>query len=146
MEGGTSTSVFREVSYFDFVLQNLGRTPAQILAIRGVPTLTTEGLDGGYEWDDEPDYGLPTVLKQSRMLAPNEEWIYDIAALGIWLFPEETQNEIRGLKLHHFYAGVVIYKDTLIPDVTHETRFCYTYYSQLDEYRLSGPPQFTKYT
>jgi hypothetical protein len=36
--------------------------------------------------------------------------------------------------------------DVLSPKVGHETRFCYTYLQELDDYRPSGPPQYTKYT
>jgi hypothetical protein len=47
---------------------------------------------------------------------------------------------------HIIFTGVVLYKDALNPTVIHETRFCYTYLQGLDDYRPSGPPQYTKYT
>ena len=59
--------------------------------------------------------------------------------------PEEVKQLNDG-RLHIFFSGVVIYRDTFRPDVDHETAFCYTYLSTPDEYHPSGPPQFTKYT
>jgi hypothetical protein len=60
---------------FQFVLKNIGGTPAEIRAVRGDPRLTDKGIDGGFTTEDTPDYGLQVQYRQVRLLAPNQEWI-----------------------------------------------------------------------
>jgi|SRR5580704_1344361 hypothetical protein len=134
-----------DVSHFNFFLKNLGRIPAEIIAIRGDPQITDEGIDGGLSQTDEPDYGLPVVLQHAKMLAPQEEWEYD-AQLTLFHYTPKQMERIRTMKDHIIFKGVVLYKDALSPDVTHETRFCYTYLQGLDDYHPSGPRQYTRYT
>jgi Co/Zn/Cd efflux system component len=137
----------KDVTYFTFSITNNGRTPAEVLAIRGNPQITYEGRDGGFT--DPPDYGLPIGFKQVRMLAPGETWDYRDPDLNIRLqyyTDEALKNEIETYKSHYIFKGVVLYRDSFRPEVIHESRFCYTYFAALDEYGPSGPPEHTKYT
>jgi hypothetical protein len=144
-DGVTVSNTTQPVTYFNFILKNLGRIPAEIIAVRGEPQITDEGIDGGLSQEEEPDYGLPTTLRQVKMLAPQEEWEYD-ELLTLFHYSPEQRERIRTQKDHIIFTGVVQYKDALTPDVIHETRFCYTYLQGLDDYRPSGPPKYTNYT
>jgi hypothetical protein len=79
------------------------------------------------------------------MLAPQEEWQYD-ELLTLFHHTPEQMARIRSQQDHIIFTGVVLYKDALAPEVIHETRFCYTYLQGLDDYRPSGPSQYTGYT
>lgn len=142
--GGEQT--YRNVTYFSFWIRNVGRTPAQIMVVRGDPQITYKGIDGGFT--DPPDYGLPTVFKHIRLLAPGEKWRTD-DDLNIWpLFNLDgtIENDIKTHKVHYIFKGVVLYNDTFDPTTIHETRFCYTYLELTDDWHNSGPPDHTKYT
>ncbi len=60
---------YRNVTYFSFWIRNVGRTPAQVVAVRGDPRFIYDGIDGGFT--DPPDYGLPVVFKHIRLLRRN---------------------------------------------------------------------------
>jgi hypothetical protein len=137
---------FRSVTYFGFWIKNVGRTPAQIVAIRGDPALNYHGIDGGFT--DPPDYGLPVVYKHVRLLAPGEKWRTD-HDLNIWpLFHLDgtIEKDIKSHKVHYVFKAVILYHDTFDPNTVHETRFCYTYLETMDDWYPSGPPDHTKYT
>ena len=136
--------VKKRVVYFTFLITNLGRTPAEVFAIRGRPTLTKHGINGGLE--DPPDYGEELVFMQVRMLAPGEEWIYDDIDLEYRWADKKTWKDIENFSLHIIFKGVVLYRDTLRREVVHESRFCYTYFFLREAYLPSGPPDHTKYT
>jgi len=132
---------------FDFFIKNLGRTPAEILAIRGAPELIDSGKGpaGGLTTDSIPDYGN-AMLQQVWLLAPNEERRYDVDGLYLKGWGEKEHEAIgHGTRLVLF-KGQVVYRDTLRPKVEHETRFCYTYFRMTDDFRPSGPSQYTTYT
>jgi cell division protein FtsL len=137
---------FRSVTNFGFWIKNVGRTPAQIVAIRGDPALNYHGIDGGFT--DPPDYGLPVVYKHVRLLAPGEKWRTD-HDLNIWpLFHLDgtIEKDIKSHKVHYVFKAVILYHDTFDPNTVHETRFCYTYLETMDDWYPSGPPDHTKYT
>lgn len=136
-------TAFEEVSYFHFVLKNHGRTPAEIYAMDGEPKLTDQGVDGGLS--HEPNYS-PDILKRVKLLAPNEEWTVEEVDLQTWYYSDSEQEGIRTDRLHVIFVGVILYRDQFKRDVRRETRFCYTYMQGLNDYRPSGPPQYTKYT
>jgi hypothetical protein len=133
------------VSYFDFVLTNHGRTPAEIFAVRAKTERTKKGVDGGLASDMDPDYGLD-VLQHVKLLAPGAEWVPDLDTVNLFVRGYSDLKEIRNTQLHLIFWGVVLYRDQFRPDMAHETRFCYTYLQGLDDYRPSGPRQYTKYT
>jgi hypothetical protein len=142
--GGVHTTQL--VTFFDFVLTNHGKTPALIKSVR-VWAKHSRTVDGDFSEIEEPDYGLATVLAQVRLLAPNEEWVYDNPPpLTLFhLTPDEKGNIQTGMR-HYVYWGVVSYIGQFRPDNPHETRFCYTYFPHLENYRPSGPSQYTRYT
>jgi hypothetical protein len=137
---------YRNVTYFGFWIRNVGRTPAQIVAVRGDPRLSYEGIDGGFT--DPPDYGLPVVFKHVRLLAPGDKWRTD-DNLDIWpLFSLDAtiEKDIKAHKVHYIFKGVILYYDIFDRNTIHETRFCYTYLEAMDDWYPSGPPDHTKYT
>jgi hypothetical protein len=135
----------KRVPYFAFIITNLGRTPAEIMAIKGQPEFTDEGMHGGLK--DPPDYGRETILRRVRMLAPRERWEYDGADLTTTFPDQQIMEQIhRTMTKHVIFKGQILYRDTFRPEVIHETRFCYTYLHPLDEWVSSGPPDHTKYT
>jgi hypothetical protein len=137
-------AIKRRVVYFTFSITNHGRTPAEIVGIRGNPHLTNKGIHGGLE--DPPDYGLQYIFMQVRMLAPGQHWDYDDIDLNFGWADEQTMKEIESFKLHRMFKGVVLYRDVFNPEILHESRFCYTYFAMREDYLPSGPPEHTKYT
>ena len=128
--------------YYDFWIRNFGRTPAQILSIRPHEDTSRKGSDGGLP--EEPDYGLPTVFQQSRILAPKKKWRYH--KLTPIASDQRITESIANGSLHLMYWGIIEYRDVLRPDIPHETRFCFTYNRHLGEFVISGPSAYTKYT
>jgi len=143
---GLAVASYENVSFFHFVLTNLGRTPAEIFAVRA-KTEPKKGIDGGFASDEEPVYNS-TNLQHVRLLAPKEEWEPNLDTVNLFWrgYPDVEKEKIRSTELRIIFWGVVLYRDQFRPDVTHETRFCYTYLRGIDEYVSSGPPQYTKYT
>lgn len=136
----------RNITYFGFWIRNIGRTPAQIVAVRGDPRLTYDGIDGGFT--DPPDYGLPVVFRQIRILAPGEKWRTD-DDINVWSLiskDEKIGREIKAQRVHYIFKGQILYRDSFNPEQIHETRFCYTYLEGIDDWHVSGPPEHTKYT
>jgi hypothetical protein len=139
----------RHVTYFTFHIKNHGRTPAEIISVRGYPEITYDGINGGFT--DPPDYGSKTIFRQVRMLAPDQTWVYEDVELNPWSYISTSQSLEKDLRespylAHIIFKGVILYRDAFRPTVTHESRFCYTYLCGLDNYRPSGPPEHTMYT
>jgi heme/copper-type cytochrome/quinol oxidase subunit 4 len=130
--------------YFTFSVTNYGRTPAEIIAIRGNPRLTNKGINGGFK--DPPDYGLEHVFMQVRMLAPGQRWDYHDVDLDFNWVDENTKRELEEFRQHRIFKGVVLYRDVFNREITHESRFCYTYFYKQENYLPSGPPDHTKFT
>jgi hypothetical protein len=144
IRNGESLGTFESVSFFDFVLKNHGRTPAEIFAVKAKTERTKNGIDGGFTDEGKPDYGVGE-LRHVSLLAPNETWGPDLFDINLYVRGDPNRPEIMDSKLYVIFWGVILYRDQFRPDV-HETRFCYTYLSALDDYRPSGPRQYTRYT
>lgn len=145
---GQNSGNLESLTFFYLVLKNLGRTPAQVFAVLGGTELTDEGIDGGLKPNEEPDYGSPSYLQHVRMLAPQEEWQCDIDGFvfSVRSYEGKDLEGIESGRLHILCKAVVLYRDTLNPETIHSTRFCYTYLRAVDDYRPSGPSQYTQYT
>ncbi len=117
----------KPVTYFTFSIKNYGRSPAEVIAIRGAhyPHLSYKGIDGGLT--DPPHYGLETMYRQVVILAPKQRWAPIDVELNIWALTsmnELLQKEIESYKAHYIFYGVVLYRDFFNRAATHESRFC----------------------
>jgi hypothetical protein len=103
-------------------------------------------VDGGLNFTSVPEYGAPIQFFHVKMLAPDEEWSVDYAYLGPKAYTPDQQSAITKGDIFIFFKGILIYRDVINPEIDHETKFCYTYLTRIDDFHTSGPPQFTDYT
>lgn len=130
---------------------NAGRTPAEVLAH---PTK----CEMENSVDDLPvpaEYGLE-ILVHRKLLLPQEEHEIYRYPLGI-IMSENVQMlaEIAESRKRFVVYGKVRYLDVLaetnrnpylIPDSSHETRFCYWYNPALSKMLVGGPEGYNQHT
>jgi hypothetical protein len=132
-------------SEFTFLIRNDGATPAHILSVVAYSQFT----DNGKSLPDTPDYRTDEEFEQQRILSPKDPPL----TLEPWTLP--VLGELVGRRI----ADAVLIKRTtwwwrygriryrnVLDGSAHETRFCWLYVPDRDEFIVAGPTNYTKYT
>ena len=127
--------------HYEIQITNNGRTPARFL--RG---------DAFYTFADRPDslqippnYSSPFVLPKQLLIATGKGFTiphgYSVANLR-----QKPEAINKTLVIY----GRVLYEDTIIPGIEHETRWCFGYIESargqlmVGDFVLTGPSEYTK--
>lgn len=121
---------------YSIQITNYGKSPARFIS--GDAThIVVERAD---ELATPPMYSSPIVLPAQLLIAPEKGFViphpYSVPDLLV---------EDKTLVIY----GRILYEDTIIPGVHHETRWCFGYIKAVSyggDFVLIGPTEYTKYT
>jgi hypothetical protein len=127
--------------FYEIQITNYGRTPARFL-----------NGDASYLFAERPDllsvppnYSSPFVLPKQLLIAPGKGFPIPHG----YNVPHLLQKPAAANKTLVIY-GRVLYEDTIIPGVEHETRWCFGYIDVArgqtmgGDFMLTGPNEYTR--
>jgi hypothetical protein len=128
-------------SGINMVVKNSGRTPARVLAIRHNSII----IPSTGELPETPDYGPAAQFETVVVLLPEGHLSVEQIELNPIMWRSIDPGIDDGPK-RVFVYGIVEYRDVFSGSSIHETRFCYRYFRQYQEWRTAGPEEYTKYS
>jgi hypothetical protein len=131
----------KAMGQFELCIENYGKTPAHLISVNHYSQILLR--------DDRlpasPDYRNNSEFESTMVLVPGGSYLVDDIELSfMWWFNQERELD-DGRKVIYQY-GLIRYQDVLPNSPVRQTAFCYRYFRNLQDWRVSGPREYTSYT
>ncbi|PYV76721.1 MAG: hypothetical protein DMG96_13195 [Acidobacteria bacterium] len=127
----------------DWRFTNHGNTPAEIVGLQ----LERRSLELAATLSDPPHYGH-NQLAHPRFIAPNGGFWNHPAIDFIQEISDQERNALSQRKIKLWLYGRITYRDVFQAEnaLPHETRFCFFYEANSNDFVDAGPGEYTKQT